>query len=137
MVKEFLIAQYLIKILGKNMWSCREKFLFSKTLKIFWLAQKLREEEYFKVNTSDPYKSQQKTSKNVAEEGHPLKTTSLMKILKSPLALLTGGSKILAFIWESYLEVLNKQVLDSTLSAFWVVGFPLDENLNCLLQSSN
>jgi len=62
MVKEFLIAHPLAKILGKNMWSCREKIPLAKNLKIFYLAQKLREKEYFKVINSDPYreKRQQK-----------------------------------------------------------------------------
>jgi len=44
MVKEFLIAHPLIKILGKNMLSCREKISLSKNLKIFHLTQKMREE---------------------------------------------------------------------------------------------
>jgi len=53
MVKEFLIAHPMIKILGKE-GSCREKISLSKNLKIFDLAQKLKEEEYFKVINSDP-----------------------------------------------------------------------------------
>jgi len=69
MVKELLIAHPLIKISWKNMWSCIEKIPLSKNLKIFYLAQKLREEEYFKVNTPDPYreKRQQKATKNVTD----------------------------------------------------------------------
>jgi len=82
------------------MWSCREKIPLSKNLKIFHLTQKLREEEYFKVINSDPYreKCQQKkpkSKKNVKKtsqtDGHPLKTASLMKILNLPLASLASG----------------------------------------------
>jgi len=43
MVKEFIIAHPLTKILGKNILSSREKIPLSKNLKIFHLAQKLRE----------------------------------------------------------------------------------------------
>jgi len=45
MVKEYLTVQPLVKIKGKNMWSCKEKISLSNNLKIFHLAQKLREEE--------------------------------------------------------------------------------------------
>jgi len=64
MVKEVLIAHPLVKILRKNVWSCREKFLLFKNLKIFHLAQKLREEYYFKVKNRQQRtaKSQQKMS---------------------------------------------------------------------------
>jgi len=75
------------------MWSCREKTPLSKNLKIFHLAQKLREEKYFKVNPSDPYgnKKKQKKSQKISEtDGHPLKTASLVKILHLPLSSLAG-----------------------------------------------
>jgi len=44
LVKEFLIPHHAVKISGKNMLSYKEENPFSKNLKIFHLAQKMREE---------------------------------------------------------------------------------------------
>jgi len=55
LVKELLIA--LVKILRKNPSDFRYFNYLSKTPKIFQIAQKMREEMYFEVNTSDSYLS--------------------------------------------------------------------------------
>jgi len=80
MVKELLIAGPLVKILENN-----PLFLDIKIIhpKIFHLAQKMREEMYFKVNTSDPYIAQIWTSQT---DGHTLKTACLLIFLNSLLA---------------------------------------------------